>query len=231
LGGGVEGLGRCPRNLFFKVALKQIPVGIYAGGFQTARPSCTPPRMPPSTTPVVSHLASIEGIFCKELSLANGTFFLLPYVFNLHTRAAKALSTSLGFCHTLMHLYRDFILGGRGSVVGGLGEGGGMKEVGRVVGILLPLLLGQLEVALEGGVVDCLGSVKASSQEREFGKMFEPLSLPYVVQHQALDRKLRKIVKNKYRYVRRYVFVRPSDRLRWGIRLIKLCLHLQPHRR
>jgi hypothetical protein len=45
------------------------------------------------------------------------------------------------------------------------------------------------------------------------------LPLVFYVQHQALDRKLRKIVKNRYRYVRRYVYIQPSDRLRLGLRL------------
>lgn len=47
------------------------------------------------------------------------------------------------------------------------------------------------------------------------------LPITYMIQYQALDRKLRKIVKNRYRYVRRYILVRPRDRLRSGLRLFK----------
>lgn len=52
------------------------------------------------------------------------------------------------------------------------------------------------------------------------------LSLTYWVQHQALDRKLRKIVKNKYRYVRRYVYIRARDRVRMGLRLCNVAKFL-----
>jgi hypothetical protein len=60
--------------------------------------------------------------------------------------------------------------------------------------------------------------------------MSESLILSYCVQHQALDRKLRKIVKNKYRYVRRYVYVRERDRLRQGLRLCSVARHLYGQR-
>lgn len=54
-----------------------------------------------------------------------------------------------------------------------------------------------------------------------FDLVAERLQLTYVVKYQALDRKLRKIVKNKYRYIRRYVAIRPADRIKAGLWLLK----------
>lgn len=45
------------------------------------------------------------------------------------------------------------------------------------------------------------------------------LSLPYLVRYRALDRKLRKILKNKYRYARSYCYVPVHLRQRSGLRL------------
>ncbi len=55
-----------------------------------------------------------------------------------------------------------------------------------------------------------------------FFTLLARLSLSYFVQYKALDRKLRKIVKNKYRYSRQYVALLPHDRLRAGLRLLKI---------
>lgn len=64
-----------------------------------------------------------------------------------------------------------------------------------------------------------------------FSNLASVLKLSYFVQYQAIDRKLRKIVKNKYRYVRRYLSLRVGDRLRYGLRLIPVASSLYPNRR
>ena len=46
------------------------------------------------------------------------------------------------------------------------------------------------------------------------------LRLTYRIRYHALDRKVRKIVKNKYRFVRTYVCVREWHRVRLGLRLL-----------
>lgn len=50
------------------------------------------------------------------------------------------------------------------------------------------------------------------------------VALTYRVAFVGLSRRLRKIVKNKYRFRRQYVCVFPSSRLRYGFHLIKFCL-------
>jgi hypothetical protein len=50
------------------------------------------------------------------------------------------------------------------------------------------------------------------------------ISLSYRVAFIGLSRRLRKIVKNKYKYRRQYVCVLPSARLRYGLHLVKFCL-------
>jgi hypothetical protein len=57
------------------------------------------------------------------------------------------------------------------------------------------------------------------------------LRLTYRIRYHALDRKIRKIVKNKYRYVRSYVCVREAQRVRYGLRLLPLGVLLCPERR
>lgn len=52
------------------------------------------------------------------------------------------------------------------------------------------------------------------------------LSLTYRVRHRALTRRMRKIVRNRYRFVRTYGAVAPSQRVRQGLRLIQLLLPL-----
>jgi len=56
------------------------------------------------------------------------------------------------------------------------------------------------------------------------------LKLTYRIKYFALDRKLRKIVKNRYRYVRAYVCIRSTQRLRYGLRLLPLSALLQTDR-
>lgn len=104
------------------------------------------------------------------------------------------------------------------------------------------LLIGGAEVGLTEGVLPsqlvlggfgvCVGTLAspgpATSVVGQFEQVASRLALSYFVQHQALDRKLRKIVKNRYRYVRRYVYVRPSERTRRGLRLLVPTRHLYP---
>lgn len=52
----------------------------------------------------------------------------------------------------------------------------------------------------------------------------QELSLNFVVRYRQINRKLRKIVKNKYKYVRVYEFIRRDRRWFWGLRLLKLSL-------
>lgn len=52
------------------------------------------------------------------------------------------------------------------------------------------------------------------------------LVLSYRIRYHALDRKLRKIVKNRYRYVRSYTCVREAQRVRYGLRLLSFGLML-----
>ncbi len=57
------------------------------------------------------------------------------------------------------------------------------------------------------------------------------LQLTYRIRYHALDRKVRKIVKNRYRYVRTYVCVRDIHRVRFGLRLLPLGMLLCADRR
>ncbi len=52
------------------------------------------------------------------------------------------------------------------------------------------------------------------------------LRLTYRIRYHALDRKVRKIVKNKYRFVRSYVCLREWQRTRLGLRLVPLAASL-----
>jgi hypothetical protein len=56
------------------------------------------------------------------------------------------------------------------------------------------------------------------------------LRLTYRIRYHALDRKVRKIVKNKYRYVRTYVCVREWHRARLGLRLLLVGVSIQDAR-
>jgi len=53
------------------------------------------------------------------------------------------------------------------------------------------------------------------------------LKMSYMVKYKALDRKLRKIVKNKYRYFRFYGMLKPNNRVKAGLRLLLLGLSLR----
>lgn len=57
-----------------------------------------------------------------------------------------------------------------------------------------------------------------------FSQICLALKTAYVVKYKSLDRKLRKIVKNKYRYFRFYSMVKPAGRVRVGLRFILLGL-------
>lgn len=64
-----------------------------------------------------------------------------------------------------------------------------------------------------------------------FDYLAEALQLTYRIRYHALDRKVRKIVKNKYRYVRTYVCVREWHRTRLGLRLLLVGVSVQSARR
>lgn len=57
------------------------------------------------------------------------------------------------------------------------------------------------------------------------------LKMSYMVKYKALDRKLRKIVKNKYRYFRFYTMVNPNNRIKLGLRLLLIGLSLRSNQR
>lgn len=57
-----------------------------------------------------------------------------------------------------------------------------------------------------------------------FKAITSSVALTYRVAFVGLSRRLRKIVKNKYRFRRQYVCVFPSSRLRYGFHLIRFCL-------
>ncbi len=63
---------------------------------------------------------------------------------------------------------------------------------------------------------------------RKLGDLFavfsQEISLTYRISFVGLSRRLRKIVKNKYRFRRQYVCVLPSSRLRYGFHLVRFCL-------
>ncbi len=50
------------------------------------------------------------------------------------------------------------------------------------------------------------------------------LKISFMVRYRSLDRKLKKIVKNKYRYSRAYVMLKLQNRIKSGLRLILLGL-------
>lgn len=60
--------------------------------------------------------------------------------------------------------------------------------------------------------------------------LFSRLTVAYYVRYRALDRKLRKIVKNRYRYTRQYVAIYPGDRLRVGLRYLRVLASLSSNR-
>ncbi len=60
-----------------------------------------------------------------------------------------------------------------------------------------------------------------------FLQICQRLRISFMVRYRSLDRKLRKIVKNKYRYSRSYVMLKPSNRVKHGLRFILLGLSLR----
>jgi hypothetical protein len=99
----------------------------------------------------------------------------------------------------------------------------GSSTMEAVVLALGGLRLPQLGLGLRHGVT-------SADSEWLLPALATTLPITYVVQYQALDRKLRKIVKNRYRYVRRYVCLRPSERLRVGLRLVRAAYPLYTNR-
>lgn len=57
-----------------------------------------------------------------------------------------------------------------------------------------------------------------------------PLAVAYRIKYSQLNRKLRKIVKNKFRYQKRYEWIHPQSRLSFVTYVIKRCAALQSHR-
>jgi hypothetical protein len=64
-----------------------------------------------------------------------------------------------------------------------------------------------------------------------FWLVCQRLRVSFLVRYRSLDRKLRKIVKNKYRYSRSYVMLKPSNRVKQGLRFILLGLSLRSNQR
>lgn len=55
-------------------------------------------------------------------------------------------------------------------------------------------------------------------------QLAQEIAVTYRISFVGLSRRLRKIVKNKYRFRRQYVCVLPNSRLRYGFHLIRFCL-------
>jgi hypothetical protein len=172
-----------------------------------------------------------SSLFCHRDFLFNeGRLVVVVYLFNLYGGARSVFYASSNFFSVLRGLYQQLVLGSHE-------EAGALELIKahpQLSGLSLTQGLEQVLAILVGFLFMEVGDLLRRQPLRfsfSFKPFFEPLRLTYFIQHQALDRKLRKIVKNRYRYVRRYVLIRPMDRLRWGLRLTKVCLILQPQRR
>jgi hypothetical protein len=91
-------------------------------------------------------------------------------------------------------------------------------------------LKGYISKAFTSGaalVGDTKITLSSLSHPQIFALMCSILKLSYVVKYKALDRKLRKIVKNKYRYFRFYSMLSPNSRIKAGLRLLLLGLSLR----
>ena len=64
-----------------------------------------------------------------------------------------------------------------------------------------------------------------------FSQLCSALQTAYMVKYKSLDRKLRKIVKNKYRYFRFYSMIKPASRIRAGLRFILLGLAIRSNQK
>ena len=64
-----------------------------------------------------------------------------------------------------------------------------------------------------------------------FLRICQRVRVSFLVRYRSLDRKLRKIVKNKYRYSRSYVMLKPSSRVKQGLRFILLGLSLRSNQK
>jgi hypothetical protein len=73
--------------------------------------------------------------------------------------------------------------------------------------------------------------VSAPAQSQFFLNLCFSLKMAYMVKYRALDRKLRKIVKNKYRYVRFYSMINPRHRIKSGLRLFLVGLSLRSNQK
>lgn len=100
-------------------------------------------------------------------------------------------------------------------------------------GTLAPLSFNFFPTPLN--LIAALSGLRTSSEYAPVPESFTPfsfffktiassLALTYRVVFVGLSRRLRKIVKNKYRFRRQYVCVFPASRLRYGFHLIKFCL-------
>lgn len=64
-----------------------------------------------------------------------------------------------------------------------------------------------------------------------FLQICSALKTSYMVKYKSLDRKLRKIVKNKYRFFRFYSMLKPMQRVKAGLRFTLLGLTLRSNQR
>lgn len=76
-----------------------------------------------------------------------------------------------------------------------------------------------------------LGGARSNTSLGVFMQLCLALKTSYVVRYKSLDRKLRKIVKNKYRFFRFYSMLKPVHRVRAGLRFILLGLALRSNQR
>jgi hypothetical protein len=83
------------------------------------------------------------------------------------------------------------------------------------------LLLGR---ALLGPLAPVASPLESAPLSLLFFNLAGSLAVTYRVVFVGLSRRLRKIVKNKYRFRRQYVCVLPASRLRYGFHLVRFCL-------
>lgn len=74
-------------------------------------------------------------------------------------------------------------------------------------------------------------NVESHDHASVFSQVCQRLKVSFLVRYRSLDRKLRKIVKNKYRYSRSYVMLKPSSRIKQGLRFILLGLALRSNQK
>ena len=182
---------------------------------------------PLNPRPITLALRS-DFIFKRAVrALSTSQAHTLQYLVRLLTRSGGLTAVQRGFFPGLCSMFQIFVSNG-GVLSYGTPTFKGQVGYTHLAHFFLSLLICGTGSVGQPIIPRLAVSESASGY---FFQLAQRLSLTYFVQHQALDRKLRKIVKNKYRYVRRYVYVRPADRVRIGLRLIVVGQHLQPQRR